>query len=148
MLMYLLFVLIVAFCFAKLEIQIEGTQGWAKNLPTWRIENHWALRVFWGGRPLTGYHFWAMLFIFFMFHFPFFFSETWSLAAEMKIMAGLILFWVTEDFIWFVINPGYGIRKFKKEFIPWHPRWLMGAPVDYWLFIPLSAFLFFGSTYL
>ena len=66
MITYLIFIIIVSYAFGQLEIQIEGTAGWAKNLPTWRIENHWALKVFWGGRPLTGYHFWAMIFISFV----------------------------------------------------------------------------------
>lgn len=26
--------------FAQVEIQIEGAAGWAKNLPTWRIDHH------------------------------------------------------------------------------------------------------------
>jgi hypothetical protein len=146
MLIYLIFVFVVSYCFANLEIQIEGTAGWAKNLPTWRIENHWMLKIFWGGRPLTGYHFWAMIFIFFLFHMPFFFSSYWTLKGELQALGGLILFWVIEDFLWFVLNPGYGIRKFNKSHIPWHPRWILGMPVDYWIFWPLGlGFLYFST---
>ena len=35
---------------ASLEIEIEGKDGWAKKLPTWRIRGGC------GDRPLTGYH--------------------------------------------------------------------------------------------
>ncbi len=31
------FVLLLSYFFAKLEIAIEGGDGWAANLPTWRI---------------------------------------------------------------------------------------------------------------
>ena len=38
-------------CVAALEIEIEGPDGWAKRLPTWRRRC-----VLCGDRPLTGYH--------------------------------------------------------------------------------------------
>jgi len=56
---YLGWVALMAFFFAKVEIQIEGAAGWASALPTWRIESHWLLDIFWGGRPMTGYHAWV-----------------------------------------------------------------------------------------
>ena len=146
MVIYILFVVFISFCFAKLEIQIEGTAGWAKNLPTWRIEDHFLLKIFWGGRPLTGYHFWAMLFIISAFHLPIFFFSDFSVQMEAKIMGGFILFWVVEDFLWFIFNPGFGLKKFRKENIPWHPRWLLGLPLDYWLFIPTSLLLLYYSS--
>jgi hypothetical protein len=40
-----------------LEIQIEGANGWASALPTWRIETKWLLWLT-SGKPLTGYHVW------------------------------------------------------------------------------------------
>jgi hypothetical protein len=143
---YLAFVFFLAFVFAKVEIQIEGGAGWAKNLPTWRIESHWLLDLFWGGRPMTGYHAWIMVFVAAMFHLPLFFMEAWSWNLELKLIGGLILFWVIEDFIWFVINPHFGLRKFKKEHVPWHPRWILGLPVDYWIFFPLGfGFVWMGG---
>ena len=143
--MFLLIVLILSFCFAKLEIQIEGNAGWAKNLPTWRIEDHFLLKIFWGGRPLTGYHFWAMIFIFFAFHLPLAFIDVIDLKIEARIIGGFILFWALEDFLWFIMNPDFGLKKFQKKNIPWHPRWFLGLPVDYWLFFPLSLILIYYS---
>ena len=58
----------LAFAFANVEIQIEGPNGWATNLPTWRIEHHWLLDVFFGGRAMTGYHAWALPTILAFFH--------------------------------------------------------------------------------
>lgn len=65
-----LYVLVLAFLFANVEIQIEGRGGWAANLPTWRIEHHWLLDLFLGGRAMTGYHAWVFSFVFLVFHFP------------------------------------------------------------------------------
>ncbi len=38
--------------FAQWEIQIEGKRGWAADLPCWRKEKGWVVRLL-GGRPLT-----------------------------------------------------------------------------------------------
>ena len=43
----------MAFLFALLEIQIEGSHGWAANLPTWRLPPASKLRWLFGGRPLA-----------------------------------------------------------------------------------------------
>ena len=59
----LVFVLVVAAFFAQVEIQIEGSAGWAASLPTWRVEKHWLLEIFWGGRAMTGYHAWVFSFM-------------------------------------------------------------------------------------
>ena len=37
---------LLAYFFAQAEIHIEGDAGWAANLPTWRIEEHWLLDIF------------------------------------------------------------------------------------------------------
>ena len=36
-------IFLLSFFFSKVEIHIEGDAGWAANLPTWRIEQHWLL---------------------------------------------------------------------------------------------------------
>ena len=40
------YVVLLAFFFAHAEIEIEGAGGWAANLPTWRVEQHWLLDLF------------------------------------------------------------------------------------------------------
>ncbi len=129
---FLVFVLVAAFMFAKLEIEIEGQHGWAEKLPTWRVEHHFLLDWFFGGRSLTGYHTWTFIFVLFLFHLPFFWTGTWSLINELHVFGGYLLFWVLEDMLWFVLNPHYGWKKFTKENVPWHKRWALGVPVDYW----------------
>jgi hypothetical protein len=68
----------MAVVLAKMEIQIEGVDGFAAKLPTWKIENKWT-KLFYSGRPLIGYHLYLMLFEFLMVHLPFILFFTWSL---------------------------------------------------------------------
>lgn len=138
-------VAVLAFFFAQAEIHIEGGAGWAANLPTWRIENHWLLDVFWGGRAMTGYHMWVFSFVAIFFHFPLFFMGQWTLLLEMRVIACVMLFWVLEDFLWFVINPAFGFKRFRQEHVAWHKRWVWGAPIDYWIFGMLGMILYWYS---
>ncbi len=136
------FILVLAYFFAKAEIQIEGGAGWAAKLPTWRIEKHWLLDLFWGGRAMTGYHAWVFSFIALFFHFPLIFMAQWSWMLEARVAASLMLFWILEDFLWFIINPAFGWRRFNPVLVTWHKHWRCGFPVDYWLFAAASAALF------
>lgn len=136
---------LLAAVFAQVEIQIEGATGWAANLPTWRVENHWLLDYFWGGRPLTGYHVWVFLFMALVFHFAFFLHGRHSLRLELRVLGSLALFWILEDFLWFVLNPAFGLSRFNREYIPWHHHWLLGVPVDYWMYLALGTLLIWLS---
>lgn len=137
----LLWVLVLAFLFAEVEIQIEGAAGWAANLPTWRIEHHWLLDIVWGGRPLTGYHAWVFSFMAAVFHLPAFLAGRWSWRQEARVLGCLMLFWIAEDFLWFVFNPAYGIARFAPAAIPWHKHWLLGVPTDYITFSATGGLL-------
>lgn len=143
MILYLLAILIAAFCWANLEIHIEGSHGWAGNLPTWKVDKHILLDLFYGGRPLTGYHVWAFSSVFFFFHLPYFFLHTWSLRMERHAIAGYNLFWVVEDCLWFLLNPHFGWSKFNKASVWWHKRWLLGLPLDYWVLGGVGALLLY-----
>jgi hypothetical protein len=125
--------LVLGTLLASEEIQIEGAAGWASSLPTWRIGGNWLLDIFWGGRPVTGYHVYIFSCVALFFHFPFVFAWRWHWRAEARALACIALFWVWEDFLWFVLNPAFGIARFAPEFVPWHHHWLWGAPTDYWL---------------
>ena len=141
MVFYILSIFVAAYLWANLEIQIEGEHGWAANLPTWKIEKHVLLDMFYGGRPLTGYHVWAFLSVFFFFHLPFFFTHSWTLRQELHAIAAYNLFWIVEDFLWFVLNPHFGWAKFSRGKVWWHKRWLLGLPLDYWLLGGIAAIL-------
>jgi hypothetical protein len=140
-LLFLTWVLLLAFFFAEVEIQIEGAQGWAAGLPTWRIEEHWLLDLFWGGRPMTGYHAWVFSFMFLVFLFPLFSGGRFSTRLAARCVGGLMLFWIVEDFLWFVLNPAFGLAGFTPRTVPWHHHWFLGLPADYYLFLAIGALL-------
>lgn len=125
---------------ALLEIEIEGDQGWASGLPTWRIENRWTRRVL-GARAVTGYHVYFHLLLLLLAHLPFTLGlATFSWAAELRIASFIIFLWLVEDFLWFVFHPAWGLRSFRRDRIPWHaPNWWLFMPRDYWIFGPLAV---------
>lgn len=145
-LVFFAFVAMVAAVFALLEIQIEGDAGWAAKLPTWRVDSPWARRLL-GGRPLTGYHFYCQLFLLLTVHVPYGLGlVTPSLPHEARILSFLILFWILEDFLWFVFNPRYGAAGFTREKATWHAAaWWWIMPREYWIFTPIALALYVAS---
>jgi len=139
----------VSYCFAKVEIAIEGEHGWADDLPTWRLsKEHILSRMLSGGRELTGYHFWIQTFVFSLLHVVYLFHVP-SFAIELQILSFIFALWIIEDFLWFLLNPAYGIKKFKKEYIWWHERhWWWFAPMEYFTFLPVSIFLYWLSYFI
>jgi len=135
-------VLVLAFFLANVEIQIEGAAGWAAKLPTWRIPRNQWLDIFWGGRELTGYHAWIFPCVALFFHFPPVVFGRCSWRIEARLLACILLFWVCEDFLWFVLNPAFGFARFDAANVPWHIHWWGPAPADYWVFLLLAAILF------
>lgn len=138
---YIAWVLSMAFVFANVEVQIEGSAGWASALPTWRIERHWLLDIFWGGRPMTGYHAWIFSFMALVFFSPLAFVARWRWHDAGLALAGLLLFWIAEDWLWFGLNPAWGWAHFTPAHVPWHKHWWGFAPVDYWVGLGASALL-------
>jgi len=138
-------IVLLAWFFAQFEIQVEGAAGWAANLPTWRIEQHPLLELFWGGRPLTGYHVWIFSFMALVFHLPLFIHGRPTLKLEARLLGSLMIFWIIEDFLWFVLNPAFGLHKFTPENVPWHRHWILGVPVDYMTFLLAGAGLMWVS---
>jgi len=136
---------LLAAVFAQVEIQIEGPAGWAAGLPTWRIEKHPLLDVFWGGRPLTGYHAWVFLFMALVFHFGLLIHGRPTWRREARILGSLMLFWIIEDVLWFAMNPAFGLARLKPAFVPWHKHWLCGLPQDYATFSVIGGLLLWAS---
>lgn len=137
---------IAASLFALLEIQIEGSAGWATALPTWRVQTRWT-RAILGSRALTGYHLYVHLFVFLLLHLPFALAPlppTWSI--ELRILAFWVLFWVLEDYLWFVFNPEFGVGRFSPTHASWHaPSWWWIMPREYWIFTPVGVALYLLS---
>jgi hypothetical protein len=143
---YLAALLALSAAFAQLEIEIEGSAGWASGLPTWRVENRWTRRLL-GARALTGYHLFIHIVVFILAHLPFALALVpFSWGLELRILSFLVLFWLVEDYLWFVLNPAFGWRRFRRELIWWHaPNWWWIMPRDYWLFGPLGVLLYILS---
>jgi hypothetical protein len=136
---------IMAFAFAKLEIHIEGPHGWARDLPTWRIEGKRWQKILFGGRPITGYHVWALSSMAILFHLGPVLTGAISWRMEARILGCLALFWVLEDFLWFVMNPAYGLKRFREDKISWHKHWVGSVPVEYIVFGILGLGMVIGS---
>jgi hypothetical protein len=142
---FLAFMVLLAFILALWEIQIEGKDGWAAKAPCWRIKKKWVVRLT-GGRPLTGYHVFMTLFILATLHLPLFFVS-WSWQLECLLVGFYLGMVLVEDFLWFVLNPYYGIKSFRKGKIWWHKRWWGPVPDFYWIFfIIIVILIYFGRT--
>lgn len=145
MIAFLIYLVAMAVLLAFWEIQIEGKDGWAEKLPCWRVKKGWIVKIL-GGRPLTGYHLFMDVFLVAMIHLPLFFTS-WSWRLESLLIGSLICLLVVEDFFWFVFNPHYGVKNFKKGKIWWHPTWWGPVPDYYWWFLIVAGLLiYFGKS--
>jgi hypothetical protein len=145
-------VALLGWFFAEVEIQIEGGNGWASALPvTFRVDHHWLLDLFWGGRPMTGYHAWVFPLIMLFFHFPMLSFACWSARLEARALGCTMIFWIIEDGLWFILNPAFGWHGLRPGAVGeagcawWHLHWFLGLPSDYWMFSLIGAGLLWWS---
>jgi hypothetical protein len=124
----LIWIIILALFQALQECQIEGKAGWARHLPTFRINIF--ITKFILAKEITGYHIFLLLMYITIFHGIYLF-QPYALKTELIIFGLLNWYFVIEDFLFFVVNPHYGIKKFRKGYISWHKRWIFN-------FIPIS----------
>lgn len=140
------YLFVLALVLAILEVQIEGPHGWAEKLPSWRPKaGHWSGRFYsWltGGKPLTGYHLSIFGFLLVVLHLPFVWGVRWSGRGELAVLSMFFLVAATWDFLWFAVNPHFGLKKFKAIHIWWHQKWLGPWPLDYYLALVLSVLLY------
>jgi hypothetical protein len=122
---------------ARVEIEIEGPEGWAVNLPTWRWGPDWWLNLT-NGKPVTGYHVWLTLFLIGVFHLPLVFAG-FSRALWAKCASSYLLTTAAWDFQWFVWNPAWGVKNYFTKPVPWFRRRFWGFPVDYYAAVAASA---------
>ena len=115
-----------AFLWACMEIEIEGKDGWAANLPTTSfLESHF-----------TWYHVFMNLIV----------SLTmgrlmWSQGGIFHCVFYIAEWFLLEDFLWFALNPDFGLEKYTPEHIWWHAKqpWYFGMPLHN--YIALSAMM-------
>jgi hypothetical protein len=132
-----IFWFVLALIFAAIEIESEGKDGWAEKAPTWYRTTGWAARIYglaMPGKPLTGYH----AFMFFMpimvFHAQFFLGMEWTLSRELMVWALYFAWAPLWDYTWFLLNPYYGLKNFRRDKVWWHAKsyWVCGRfPLDY-----------------
>jgi len=121
----------IAFVLAYLEVQIEGPNGWAAALPTWRIRNR-ATRFLLGVRFLTGYHLALNLLLLLFFHLPIVLNG-FSWVVEAKVLMYFCFISFVWDYLWFIINPFFGAARRRQETVWWFDSWWIGFPKDYHL---------------
>lgn len=141
-----IFLFLFCLVLASLETQIEGTAGWAANLPTWRPPpSKWFSRLYskiMNGRELTFYHLLVFTLVFVFLHYPYFAGKTWNFFFELTTLSFLFLIAVTWDFLWFVVNPKYDFGSFLGQHVLWHKTWFLHLPTDYWFALMISALLY------
>lgn len=135
------FTLLTASLHAWMEIEIEGPSGWAEKLPTKRFDTRLSRLIF--GVPITRYHLVMMSVVIAFAHLPALFVQPWTVQHELLVFGYVIFHFCVEDFLWFVLNPAFGFRKFSREHIWWHSRWFLGLPLAYWTGIPCAIVLLF-----
>jgi len=121
---------LIGLSLALLEIEIEGPDGWAKNLPTKRIKIWWYQKF---GKEVTGYHLLLQIFLLLFMHLPLILENRFSWDLEALILSQYFFFLVYWDYLWFVLNPHFKLKEFKKSGVPWHTAWIFGLPTEYWL---------------
>ncbi|RJR31686.1 hypothetical protein C4569_01895 [Candidatus Parcubacteria bacterium] len=145
-----LYIYLMIIVLAAIEIQIEGPHGWAANLPVWKPEKTTWYGSFYSkirsGKELTGYHLFLFIFVLLIFHLPFVVSYVWNIWYEFQILSLFFLFVVFWDFLWFILNPAYGLKRFKAVHIWWHNQWLGPWPIDYYWGILCSVILILPPT--
>jgi hypothetical protein len=138
---YFVFCFISATLLSVFEIQTEGKHGWAEKLPTWKISFKFLDSMPGFRGPVTGYHIYLFTMVLFLVHIPFLFMR-WDIRTEVIILSAYTLIVALEDFLWFVFNPYYGLKKFNKKHIPWHEDWFGPIPLQYVYVIVLWITLF------
>lgn len=142
-----IYLFLTASILAILEIQIEGKDGWVKNLPTWK-PNHqkWYSKIYslvMSGKQMTGYHLAMFSLVILLLNFPYASGQTLTLESFLKTLSYFFMFVVTWDFLWFVLNPHFSLKFFKKEKVWWHSRWFLNIPLDYYFGIIFSCVVLF-----
>jgi hypothetical protein len=128
--MYSIFIVLIAFFLAIIEIEIEGCQGWAENLPTAKLVDT--------KRSLTVYHLYMFSFVLLILCGTFFVkSYDYTFYDFLYILTMAIMVVFLEDIYWFVLNPCYGFKRIADVW--WHAKW-GPIPIIY-VFLPIIIVL-------
>jgi len=142
----------IAVALAIFEIQIEGQNGWARNLPCWRAAPDSLVQKIYGAlmndKPCDGFHLSEVALLVLMFHLPFVFGKKWDKSTECEILASFFTMSICWDFLWFIFNPAFGWEKFDASYIWWHKYWIGAFPKDYYGgMVPIILLVFVASSF-
>jgi hypothetical protein len=135
-----IFIFLLAFFWGAMEANSEGAYGWAENFPTTRYSN-WFIQLC-IGKEITAYHINMLIITLIIFHI-YFLTNYWCIGKELICLGLMSFYLVLEDFLFFVINRHFGIKKFHKVFIAWHKRWFLWLPSSYWVGLIISSVLIY-----
>lgn len=126
-----LFLFVFALVYALIEIEIEGPDGWAKNLPT---PQNFCFH-------LSLYHVYMILLACIVICGFVYFRDTKECLEDntrsteyrvrsvvSRVLFMLVAFFLLQDFLWFVMNPSYTVCKYSAQHISWHSPWYFGLP--------------------
>ncbi len=140
-----LWIFLPAIFVARQEISVEGLFGWQAVTFTKRYAANTLVSRFF--RAIAGKDKWATsyhlnanggwLFIYFgwLFILPFLWQEGFGFDRLVNpiVLAlwAFLAYLCVEDFLWFTLNPWYGLDRFNPDYIPWHQEWTWGLPSGY-----------------
>jgi len=105
----------------------------------------WIVNNILGGRPLTSYHIALISFLFVMLR-SYLFLIPWNWQSELFILGLLLELLLFDDFFWFVLNPDFRLKKFRKGKIWWHKKWIGPVP-DLYVYSAIVCAIFFFLGY-
>jgi hypothetical protein len=140
------FLFALAVLFAVFEVEAEGKYGWGEKFPTWYRTRGFVAKLYGTitSKPLTGYHaalFFVPILIFFW---PMVSTSTLSWAGTLSAFSDYFAWVVLWDFCWFILNPYYGIKRFRRKYVWWFSKepWIAGrVPLGYINAWVMSLFL-------
>ena len=93
-----------------------------------------------GRRPLTGYHVYAFTIPLLVLHLPYAMGVDWSVADELRTLATYFVLAVVWHYLWFVLNPAYTVRRFRRGNVWWFEiPWIWRFPLDYYVSVLVSV---------
>ena len=73
-------------------------------------------------------------------HLPFGYSVDWSSAAEVMVLATYLAFAIGCDYLWFILNPAFGLGRFPRGEVWWYSGPWIGRPaMEYYLAVAASS---------
>ncbi len=97
-----------------LERSIEGPNAWGKKAYGWKYKISKRL-------SLTEYHFWFWILLILLFTLPLIINYSTRLLGI--LISAFSIGFIIEDFVYFIVNPYFGLKKFNKKDANWY-HWI------------------------